>query len=42
MSGVPWWTTDIGGFYVQPNTYFGNISDPKYQQLYVRWFEYGT
>jgi alpha-D-xyloside xylohydrolase len=38
ISGIPYWTTDIGG-YGYPN---GNTSDPKYQEVYTRWFEYGT
>jgi alpha-D-xyloside xylohydrolase len=36
MSGLPYWTTDIGGFLG------GDPSDPAYQEVYVRWFEYGT
>jgi alpha-D-xyloside xylohydrolase len=36
MSGLPYWTTDIGGFQG------GDPSDPAYQEVYVRWFEYGT
>jgi alpha-D-xyloside xylohydrolase len=35
MSGVPWWTTDIGGFFE------GNIEDPGFRELVVRWFQYG-
>lgn len=36
LSGIPWWTTDIGGF-------FGaNIYDEDYHEVFVRWFEYGT
>ena len=36
IAGIPWWTTDIGGF-------FGaNINDPEFHELLVRWFEYGT
>ncbi|MBD3418873.1 MAG: family 31 glucosidase [Chitinivibrionales bacterium] len=35
MSGIPWWTTDIGGFAG------GDIDDPDFQELIVRWFEYG-
>jgi alpha-D-xyloside xylohydrolase len=38
ISGIPYWTTDIGG-YGYPN---GNTTDPKYQEVYTRWFEYGT
>lgn len=36
LAGIPWWTTDIGGF-------FGaNVNDPDFHELLVRWFEYGT
>ncbi len=36
LAGIPWWTTDIGGF-------FGaNITDEKFHEVLVRWFEYGT
>jgi alpha-D-xyloside xylohydrolase len=38
ISGIPYWTTDIGG-YGYPN---GNTADPKYQEVFTRWFEYGT
>ena len=38
ISGIPYWTTDIGG-YGYPN---GNTTDPKYQEVFTRWFEYGT
>ena len=36
LSGIPYWTTDIGGFV------FGNTRDPAFRELFVRWFEYGT
>lgn len=36
IAGIPWWTTDIGGFHG------GWIDDPKFHELLVRWFEYGT
>lgn len=36
LSGIPWWTTDIGGFMN------GNPGDPEFRELLVRWFEYGT
>lgn len=34
LSGIPWWTTDIGGFHG------GLPSDPAYQELVVRWFQW--
>jgi len=36
MSGIPHWTTDIGGFHG------GDIDDPDFRELLVRWFQYGT
>jgi len=36
ISGIPWWTTDIGGFHG------GDPRDPAYQELMVRWFQYGV
>ena len=36
ISGIPWWTTDIGGFHG------GDPSDPAYQELIVRWFQYAV
>lgn len=36
IAGIPWWTSDIGGFLG------GDISDPDFQELLVRWFEWGT
>jgi alpha-D-xyloside xylohydrolase len=36
LSGIPYWTTDIGGFVT------GNPDDPAYRELYIRWFEFGA
>ncbi len=36
MSGIPWWTTDIGGFSG------GDPRTPYFQELIVRWFQYGV
>lgn len=36
MSGIPWWTTDIGGFYG------ADYRDPAFHELLVRWFQYGA
>jgi alpha-D-xyloside xylohydrolase len=36
LSGIPYWTTDIGGFV------FGNPDDPAFRDLFIRWFQYGT
>ena len=36
MAGIPWWTTDIGGFHG------GDPTDDNFRELLVRWFEYGA
>lgn len=36
IAGIPWWTTDIGGFHS------GDIRDPKFHECLIRWFQYGT
>ena len=39
LSGYPYWTTDIGGYWPP---YGGRTQEPDYQELYARWFEFGT
>jgi alpha-D-xyloside xylohydrolase len=36
IAGIPWWTTDIGGFKG------GDPDDPAYRELLIRWFQWGT
>ncbi len=36
VAGIPWWTSDIGGFLG------GDISDEKFKELLVRWFQWGA
>ena len=38
MSGLPYWTTDIGGFFRPVDQY----TSDAYHELLIRWFEYGT
>ena len=35
LAGIPWWTTDIGGFFV-------NVREKSYRELLLRWFEWAT
>ena len=35
VAGIPWWTTDIGGFHG------GNPKAPGFRELLVRWFQWG-
>jgi len=48
-SGIPWWTLDIGGFFVSRKEpwfwrgdYPDGVRDPAYRELYVRWFQFGA
>jgi alpha-D-xyloside xylohydrolase len=36
ISGIPWWTTDIGGFKG------GDPSTPYFRELVVRWFQFSV
>ena len=35
LCGVPWWTTDIGGFFD------GDARNPEFVELLIRWFQFG-
>ncbi|RKN38751.1 TIM-barrel domain-containing protein [Streptomyces hoynatensis] len=36
LCGIPWWTTDIGGFHG------GDPQDAAYREVLVRWFQFGA
>jgi alpha-D-xyloside xylohydrolase len=36
IAGIPWWTTDIGGFHG------GDPTHEDFRELFVRWFQWGT
>jgi alpha-D-xyloside xylohydrolase len=36
IAGIPWWTTDIGGFHG------GNIHDDAFKECFARWFAFGA
>ena len=38
MSGIPYWTTDIGGFFRPADQY----TSTDYQELLIRWFQFGA
>ena len=49
ITGVPYWTTDIGAFFVKKRglwfyngDYEEGCKDMGYRELYVRWFQYGA
>ena len=35
-TGIPYWNTNIGGFFA------GDPADPKYAELFARWFQFGA
>lgn len=49
VTGVPYWTTDIGGFFVgggaewfRDGDYEAGVQDLGYRELYTRWLQYAT
>jgi alpha-D-xyloside xylohydrolase len=36
IAGIPWWTTDIGGFHG------GDPGDEAFRELFVRWFQWAA
>ena len=47
--GIPWWTLDIGAFFVgrkEPWFWRGDypegVKDPAYRELYIRFFQFGA
>ena len=36
VSGISWWTTDIGGFS------YGHPEDPEFRELLIRWFQFAV
>ena len=49
VTGCPYWTTDIGGFFVKDGKewfrdgdYDEGVNDLGYRELYTRWLQYGV
>ena len=36
LAGIPWWTTDIGGFMTD------DVNDQKFRQLLIRWYQFAV
>ena len=36
IAGIPWWTTDIGGFMTD------DVNDPVFQELLIRWYQFAV
>jgi len=42
LTGIPYWNTDIGGFFAGAFTHKGGIENPEFRELYCRWIEFGA
>lgn len=44
VSGIPYWTSDTGGFYVfgRDGVYPEGLGSDEYKELYSRWFQFGA
>lgn len=40
LCGIPYWNTDIGGFFARE--YGNDVKNKAYQELHVRWFQFGA
>lgn len=40
ISGIPYWNSDIGGFFLW--NYKKPLENPDYRELYARWLQFGT
>ena len=41
LTGLPYWNSDIGGFFVN-GEFAPGIENPKYRKLYDRWMQFGV
>lgn len=41
LSGMPYWNSDIGGFF-SGRKYPGGLTDPRYKELYLRWLQFAV
>lgn len=42
LTGIPYWNTDIGGFFAGRFVQGGGAKNPAFQELYVRWMQFAT
>ncbi len=41
LSGIPYWNTDIGGFFTSEK-YPKGVNDPAFHEIYTRWLEFAA
>ncbi|MVN20259.1 glycoside hydrolase family 31 protein [Mucilaginibacter arboris] len=42
LCGIPYWNTDIGGFFAGSFVKGGGAKNPEFQELYTRWMQFAT
>jgi alpha-D-xyloside xylohydrolase len=42
LTGIPYWNTDIGGFFAGHYAQKGGSNNKEFQELYTRWIQFGT
>ena len=42
LSGIPYWNSDTGGFFGNRSTGNGDATNPQYQELFSRWFQFSA
>ncbi len=48
ITGIPYWTSDIGAFFVNDKDWFrhgefpGGVEDPEYREFFIRWYQFGA
>jgi alpha-D-xyloside xylohydrolase len=48
ITGIPYWTSDIGAFFVTDHEWFRDghfpkgVEDPEYREFFVRWYQFGA
>ena len=42
LCGIPYWNSDIGGFWIREHDFKNPLQNDGYKELYVRWLQFGT
>jgi alpha-D-xyloside xylohydrolase len=42
LMGLPYWNSDIGGFFANDWNKVGGVKNPEFRDLYVRWLQFAT
>ena len=42
LCGIPYWNSDIGGFFIREHDFKNPLQNNDYHELYVRWLQFAT